>query len=271
MSEVKIQSLLPVAAAVVAMAVAWGVLQANTAFASDERERIAAIAKESLEKAQENGQAQAVTEAKLSAIVAMKEAGLSEVVITSVTRDDLNDGGADIWARTIAAVRQAAPSVMLEVLVPDFAGNESAIERVLAAKPDVFGHNLETVPRLYADVRPEANYTRSLELLGQSASCGLITKTSLMLGLGETIDEVAVVMSDARERGCRVFFLGQYLRPSKEHCAVERYVEPDEFEELKRRGVELGFDVVVSAPLVRSSYHSDEQTDFVKRVLIEKG
>ncbi len=202
---------------------------------------------------------------------AVKEAGLSEVVITSVTRDDLNDGGADIWARTIAAVRQAAPSVMLEVLVPDFAGNESAIERVLAAKPDVFGHNLETVPRLYADVRPEANYTRSLELLGQSASCGLITKTSLMLGLGETIDEVAVVMSDARERGCRVFFLGQYLRPSKEHCAVERYVEPDEFEELKRRGVKLGFDVVVSAPLVRSSYHSDEQTDFVKRVLIEKG
>jgi len=194
---------------------------------------------------------------------AVKEAGLKEVVITSVTRDDLEDGGAAIWAQTIKAVRRAVPDALLEVLVPDFMGRRTAAQAVFDAKPDVFGHNLETVPRLYPAVRPEADYDRSLALLRQAAEAGLIAKTSIMVGLGETIDEILAVMRDARAAGCEVFFAGQYLRPSTDHCEVVRYVEPSEFEELRKAGLEMGFSVVVSNPLVRSSYHADEQSAFV--------
>ncbi len=202
---------------------------------------------------------------------AVKESGLNEVVITSVTRDDLTGGGSEIWARTIEAIREAMPEVMLEVLIPDFGGDRKALDRVIAERPDVLGHNLETVPSLYSTVRPEADYSRSLELLERSAASGIITKTSLMLGLGESLEEVQSVISDAQSSGCRILFMGQYLRPSLEHCPVKRYVEPSEFDDLKRYGVDAGLNVVVSAPLVRSSYHSDEQTSFVKGFLEKKG
>ncbi len=194
---------------------------------------------------------------------AVAEANLKEVVITSVTRDDLADGGAQIWTQTIQQVRRSLPAAIVEVLVPDFAGCRDAVDRLLAARPDVFGHNLETVPSLYEKVRPEASYEASLDLLRRASQARLTTKTSIMVGLGETRPELTSVMRDAREAGCSIFFIGQYLRPSSDHCAVERYVEPEEFLEMKAEAEGAGFDVVVAGPLVRSSYHSDEQTDFI--------
>lgn len=202
---------------------------------------------------------------------AIGEAGLKEVVITSVTRDDLADGGAGIWARTIKAVRGAAPEAIIEVLLPDFAGDWASCSTAFSALPDVMGHNLETVPGLYPAVRPEADYQRSLEMLRHSAAAGLITKTSIMLGLGEKQEDVISLMTDAYSAGCSIFFIGHYLRPSRAHYPVVRYVEPSEFEELKRIGLEIGFDVVVSSPLVRSSYHSDEQSKYVRNVLSRSG
>jgi lipoic acid synthetase len=189
---------------------------------------------------------------------------LREVVVTSVTRDDLTDGGAAIWARTIAAVR--ALGIRIEVLVPDFGGREADIRTVLAARPDVWGHNLETVPSLYPAVRPGADYLRSLRVLAMGREAGLPVKTSLMLGLGETRDDVLAVLRDARDAGCRIVFLGQYLQPSRRHLPVHRYLEPAEFDALRTEGLSLGFDVVVSAPLVRSSYHADEQSAFLKEI-----
>jgi lipoic acid synthetase len=195
---------------------------------------------------------------------AVKAMGLKEAVITSVTRDDLKDGGESIWAKTIESVRAAVPDISVEVLVPDFKGNLDSIETVAEAKPDVFGHNLETVPSLYERVRPGADYAISLSVLWHAHRRGLITKTSFMLGLGETRDELLKSMKHARESGCNILFLGQYLQPSKEHLPVERYVSPEEFDEFKQDGLDLGFDVVVSAPLVRSSYRCDEQQKFLE-------
>jgi lipoic acid synthetase len=193
--------------------------------------------------------------------------GLDEVVLTSVTRDDLPDGGAALWAETIRRVRQAAPRMMVEVLVPDFGGDPAALEAVLRERPAVFGHNLEVVPSLYPAARPEADYGRSLGVLRRAHDAGLIVKTSLMLGLGERTDEIAAVLRDARAAGVEILFLGQYLQPTPAHLAVREYVTPEVFAAHRRTALAMGFGVVVSAPLVRSSYHAAEQTDYVRRRL----
>ncbi|MDD4102602.1 MAG: lipoyl synthase [Kiritimatiellae bacterium] len=196
---------------------------------------------------------------------AVNETGLKEVVITSVTRDDLPDGGAALWAATIRAVHAAVPNILVEVLVPDFDGKPRDIATVIHERPAVFGHNLETVPRLYPQARPQANYARSLSVLRQASEAGLITKTSLMLGLGETFDEIAQALQDARTAGCRIFYAGQYLQPSPRHLPVARFLEPSEFEKVKALAYDAGFGFVASAPLVRSSYHEDGQSAFVKK------
>jgi len=198
---------------------------------------------------------------------AVREAGLKEVVITSVTRDDLPDGGAAFWAQTVEAIHAAVPGILVEVLVPDFGGDTAAVDRVIRARPEVFGHNLETVPRLYPQARPEADYARSLGVLRQASAAGLITKTSLMLGFGESVDEIVQTMRDARAAGCRIFYAGQYLQPSQRHLPVTRYVEPETFTRLRDEAYALGFDFAASEPLVRSSYHEDGQSAFVREAL----
>lgn len=184
--------------------------------------------------------------------------GLQHVVVTSVNRDDLPDGGAGHFAATVEALHQVAPECRVEVLVPDFQGKLGSVETVVAARVDVFNHNTETVPRLYRRVRPGASYQRTLSVLEHAASVGggCLTKTGLMLGVGETLDEVVAVMRDLRDVRCDVLTLGQYLRPSKQHLEIERYVTPEEFEELGSAARELGFRHVESGPLVRSSYHA---------------
>lgn len=190
---------------------------------------------------------------------AVAEAGLCHAVVTSVTRDDLPDGGAGHWAETLRAIRGAAPGVTLEVLVPDFKGRAEDVATVLEAGPEVFGHNLETVPRLYGEVRRGADYGRSLEVLRMGAAAGRVVKTSLLLGLGETERELAEVFRDARGAGCEILFLGQYLAPTPQHAAVEEYVPPERFAALRDMALATGFDVVESAPLVRSSFASEAQ------------
>ncbi len=184
---------------------------------------------------------------------------LRHAVITSVNRDELFDGGAQIFAETIHAIRGRVPECRIEVLIPDFQGSEAALDIVLNAQPDILNHNTETVPRLYKTVRPQAQYNRSLELLFRAREKGFQTKSGLMLGLGETMDEVIDTMSDLREVNCGVLTLGQYLQPTKSHLRVERYVHPDEFAALKRKGLEMGFQYIESGPLVRSSYHAADQ------------
>lgn len=196
---------------------------------------------------------------------AVKAMGLDEVVVTSVTRDDLPDNGAEIWAETISRIRDAVPGIIVEVLVPDFGGRKDLLQIVLDSRPAVLGHNLETIERLYESVRPQAEYARSLELLKRSSGSGTITKTGVMLGLGETEDEVLKLMRDARVAGCNIFYAGQYLQPSKLHLPVERYVAPEEFDMYEVKGIEMGYNVVVSAPLVRSSFHSDKQRRWLCR------
>lgn len=197
---------------------------------------------------------------------AIKNMGLKDVVITSVTRDDLPDGGAAIWAETIKRVAEAVPGIGIEVLIPDFNGDEAALDMVIDSMPAVLGHNLETVPRLYPAVRPQADYQQSLQVLKYGHDHGMIIKSGIMVGIGETNEEIKTLMQDAAETGCNIFYIGQYLQPSKQHLAVERYVTPEEFELFKQWGLEMGFDVVVSAPLVRSSYHSDEQEAFLLNI-----
>jgi lipoic acid synthetase len=189
--------------------------------------------------------------------------GLEHVVVTSVNRDDLADGGAEVFARTVGAIRRAAPGCRVEVLVPDFQGVASALETVLAARPDVLNHNIETVPRLYRTVRPGARYERSLELFAR-ARChptAPVTKSGLMLGLGESADEVQATMADLRGVGVQLLTLGQYLRPSPQHLPVVRYVPPEEFRALAAAGEALGFRHVEAGPLVRSSYHAKRQAE----------
>lgn len=188
--------------------------------------------------------------------------GLSYVVITSVDRDDLRDGGAGHFAECVRAVREACTGISIEVLVPDFRGRmDVALERLGDAPPDVFNHNLETVPRLYRKARPGADYAWSLDLIRRfkARHPAVPTKSGLMLGLGEEMDEVVGVLRDLREHDCDRLTVGQYLQPSRYHLAVERYVEPAEFEELGRIAEEMGFSHVASGPLVRSSYHADRQ------------
>jgi len=187
---------------------------------------------------------------------------LRYVVITSVDRDDLRDGGAKHYTDCIQELRRANPDLAIEILVPDFRGREQvALEQFSAIQPDVFNHNLETVPRLYKKCRPGADYHGSLQLLQSFGDLHptVPTKSGLMLGLGETRSEVEQVMAELREHHCNMLTLGQYLQPSRDHLAVERFVEPDEFEHLRQLGEEMGFTNVASGPLVRSSYHADLQ------------
>lgn len=190
---------------------------------------------------------------------AVLKMGLKHVVITSVDRDELSDGGAEIWKETILAIRKAKPDCKIEVLTPDFKGKEKDIRTVLDAKPDVFSHNVETVRVLHKKVRPQAKYERSLSVLEYAKEQGFTTKTGLMLGLGETKEEVIEVMKDLQKINVDIFTIGQYLRPSAKHLPIERYAHPDEFEDLKNKGLEFGFKFVESGPLVRSSYNADQQ------------
>ena len=177
-------------------------------------------------------------------------------VITSVNRDELPDGGAAIFAETIRQARKVNPSVRIEVLIPDFRGVRWALQLVIDERPDILNHNTETVPRLYPRVRPQAKYGRSLELIRRGHDAGMVTKSGLMLGLGETRDEILQVVRDLRGNGCDMLTLGQYLRPSKGHLPVERYVPPGEFLEFRQEALAMGFRHVASGPLVRSSYHA---------------
>jgi lipoic acid synthetase len=187
--------------------------------------------------------------------------GLRYAVVTSVNRDDQPDGGAAIFARTIAEIRGRLPDCKVEVLIPDFRGDWQALETVVRARPDVLNHNTETVPRLYREVRKGAIYERSLELLRRAKFLApdMPTKTGLMLGLGETRAEVLTAMQDLATQGTNILTLGQYLQPTREHLPVVRFVHPDEFAEYKKLGGQMGFAHVESGPLVRSSYHAFEQ------------
>ncbi len=191
---------------------------------------------------------------------AAAELRLKHVVITSVTRDDLLDGGASQFARTVGAIREINPEIIVEVLIPDFQGSVEALRKVMESGPAILNHNLETVPRLYQHLRPQAAYSRSIELLkrAQEIAPGTITKSGLMLGLGEEKSEVLRVMSNLREVSCDFLTMGQYLRPSVRHHPVVRYVPPEEFEQLRVEGEKMGFQAVYSAPLVRSSFHAAE-------------
>ncbi len=190
---------------------------------------------------------------------AVRKIGLKYCVITSVTRDDLPDGGAFIWAETIRQIRRMNQGCSVEVLIPDFNGDNEALQTVFESHPQIMGHNVETVPRLYQTVRPQADYEQSLALLKKSVKFGLITKSALMVGLGESTSEVLEVMRDVGETGCHILSVGQYLQPTKAHLPLDRFVHPDEFQMYRDEGLKLGFKWVESAPLVRSSYHADKQ------------
>ena len=194
---------------------------------------------------------------------------LNHTVITSVDRDDLADGGARIWAATLEACHEAAPWMSIETLVGDFKGNLHDVDTVLAARPDVLAHNLETVPRLSREVRVQARYDRSFAVLRHAHEQGALTKTGIMLGLGESLDEVREVIGQLAELGVTVLTLGQYLQPSKEHLPIDRYVHPDEFRTLKDEALAAGIRHVESGPLVRSSYHADGQAELVRALQAE--
>lgn len=187
---------------------------------------------------------------------AIRLMGVRHAVITSVNRDELADGGASIFAETIRQTREVNPQVTIEVLIPDFRGVWPALQKVIDARPDVLNHNTETVPRLYPVVRPQAKYTRSLELLRRAKSAGMVTKSGLMVGLGETKQEVLEVIRDLSSVGCNILTVGQYLQPRKDNLPVERYVHPDEFKEYESAAHSEGISRVSSGPLVRSSYHA---------------
>lgn len=187
--------------------------------------------------------------------------GLRHAVITSVTRDDLPDGGATLFAATISRIRQQVPGCTVEVLIPDFLGNLDDLRTVTKASPEILGHNLETVPRLYPQARPQADFTRSLRLLqaAKEQAPEVLTKSGIMVGLGESTDELLSVFDELRQVGCDILTVGQYLRPTRRHLPVVRYYHPDEFTALKEAGYAAGFRWVEAAPLVRSSYHADQQ------------
>jgi lipoic acid synthetase len=193
-------------------------------------------------------------------VEAVDKLGLKYVVVTSVTRDDLPDGGADQFAKVVEAIRAYDPGIKTEVLIPDFQGSLPALEVVVASRPNVLNHNVETVPRLYPQVRPQADYERSLRLQKQAKSMGggILTKSGLMVGLGEQYQEIIKVMEDLRAVDCDFLTIGQYLQPSKDRHEVVRFVPPEEFEEYKKAGLAMGFLGVASAPYVRSSFQADK-------------
>src|ERR1044072_2788298 len=198
---------------------------------------------------------------------AVQHLRLAHAVITSVNRDDLPDGGAAHWAETILKVRELNPECKVEVLIPDFNGDEAALNTVLAARPDVLNHNTETIARLYRRVRPDAKYDQTLELLDRAAKfrdkyfSTMLTKSGIMAGLGEEFEEVVELMRDLRRSDCNIMTIGQYLQPYERRLPVERYVTPEEFAEWKRIGEDMGFKHVESSPLTRSSYHARQQTE----------
>ena len=197
--------------------------------------------------------------------MAVKKMNLRHVVITSVDRDDLKrDYGAEIWAKTIGQIRHHVPACTIEVLTPDFQGYRPSLKKVFEAHPDIFSHNVESVQRISRRVRAQAVWSRSLNVLKQSVDYGLRTKTSMMVGLGESKKEVLDTMKQVSDLGVEIFTIGQYLQPTKNHLPVDRYVEDKEFEFYKRKGLDMGFRVVESGALVRSSYHADEQARLAK-------
>lgn len=200
--------------------------------------------------------------------LAIQQMGLRHAVITSVNRDELELGGADIFAATIRWTRRLSPDTTIEVLIPDFKGNRDALALVMETHPEILNHNTETVPRLYHRVRPQAVYERSLEVLRRAKEMdpGTVTKSGVMVGLGETREELLDVFADMRRNDVQALTIGQYLRPSAQHLPIERYWRPEEFAELKARAVEMGFAHVESGPLVRSSYHAEEQASRVRRI-----
>jgi len=197
--------------------------------------------------------------------------GLRHVVVTSVTRDDLPDGGADHFARTVMALRRALPGSTVEVLVPDFKGEGESIDTVVKAAPDVFNHNVETVRRLYPVVRSGADYERSLAVLARAAGAGMVTKSGMMVGLGESGSEVEELLRDLRQAECRMVTVGQYLRPAEDNLPVARYWKPDEFAEIEGIARGMGFEGVAAGPLVRSSYFAHEMLDTVRGHCVDRG
>jgi len=197
--------------------------------------------------------------------------GLHHAVLTSVNRDEQPDGGAWVFAESIRWIRQLQPGCTIEVLIPDFKGDWQALQDVMDARPEILNHNTETVPRLYRTVRPQAKYERSLELLQRAKAMDALalTKTGIMVGLGETFDEILQVLDDMRAHDVDIVTIGQYLQPSRFHLPIERYYEPDEFERLREEGEQRGFRWVESGPLVRSSYHADGQAHLIAREDVE--
>lgn len=191
---------------------------------------------------------------------AVKRMGLRHAVITSVNRDELVDGGAGIFAETTRRIRLLQSDCRVEVLIPDFKGDLKALQIIVEAHPDILNHNTETVPRLYRSVRPQGRYAWTLNILQRAKELGMATKSGLMLGLGETLEEVLQVMQDLRKIKVDILTLGQYLQPTRNHLPVHRFVHPDEFALLKKKGLAMGFAYVESGPLVRSSYHAEEQS-----------
>ena len=190
---------------------------------------------------------------------AVQALNLRHAVITSVNRDELADGGASIFAETIRHIRRLVPACTIEVLIPDFEGNEAALAAVCAEKPDILNHNIETVRRLFPAIRPQGKYRRSLDLLDQAKHLRMTTKSGLIVGMGETPEEASEVMRDLRSVGCEIMTIGQYLQPTKHHLPVARFYHPDEFAQLKAEWLAMGFSHVESGPLVRSSYHAEQQ------------
>ncbi|MBD3183264.1 lipoyl synthase [Candidatus Poribacteria bacterium] len=197
---------------------------------------------------------------------AVQKLNLKHVVITSVTRDDLSDGGAGHFARTISEIHGKSPETTVEVLTPDFQGDIEALKIVLERRPDIFNHNVETVPRLYSSVRPMADYQRSLDILAKAKEIApdLLTKSGIMLGLGETRKEVSEVIKDLLDAGCDILTVGQYLSPSKVHFETKEYIRPEVFDDIKKEAQKMGFKYVASAPFVRSSFNAKEAFDMIK-------
>ncbi|MDH5252532.1 MAG: lipoyl synthase, partial [Nitrospira sp.] len=190
---------------------------------------------------------------------AVQALGLRHAVITSVNRDELADGGAAVFAETIRQTRRLSPGCTIEVLIPDFEGNGDALAAVCSERPEILNHNIETVRRLFPAIRPQGKYQRSIELLAKAKELGMTTKSGLIVGMGETLDEVREVMRDLRAVNCDIMTIGQYLQPTKEHLPVARFYHPAEFAALKDEGLAMAFAHIESGPLVRSSYHAERQ------------